>query len=170
MKTLISEKIPRILKNKKRLEKVLNVKISNRGKETSFEGTPEDEFVAEKVIDALNFGFPYKHAIAIKKQELEYETINLKEYTKKHDYERIRGRIIGKGGKALKTISDISDCFVEIKENKIAIIGEPINIENAIQALIQIIRGAKHGNVYKGLEKQKPAPIHDLGLREKESQ
>jgi ribosomal RNA assembly protein len=170
MKTLVSEKIPRILKNKKRLEKALEVTISNRGKETRIEGTPENEFIAEKVIDALNFGFPYAHALSIKKSELEFEIINLKEYTKKHDYERIRGRVIGKNGRALKTLSQLSDCFIEIKENKIGIIGEPLNIENAIQALIQLIRGAKHGNVYKGLEKSQLQQIQDLGLKEKPKQ
>ena len=33
MKTILSEKLPRILKNKKRLEERLNIKITNRGKE-----------------------------------------------------------------------------------------------------------------------------------------
>ena len=167
MKTLISEKIPRILKNKTRLEKLLKIKISNRGKETVIEGTPENEFTAEKVIDAINFGFPYSHATEIKKQDLEFEIINLKDYTKKHDYERIRGRIIGKGGKALRNLSELSDCFIEINENRIGIIGEPLNVKNAIEALTQIIRGSKHGNVYKGLEKSKPEIIQDLGLRDK---
>lgn len=170
MKVLISEKIPRIIKNKKRLEKELNIQIENRGKETKINGTPENEFIAEKVIDALNFGFPYRHALEIKRQGLELEIINLKDYTKKHDYERIRGRIIGKAGKALKTLSDLSDCHIEINENKIGIIGEPINVENSIQAIIQLIQGSKHGNVYKGLEKSQPKPLEDLGLREKDSE
>jgi ribosomal RNA assembly protein len=165
MKTLISEKVPRIIKNKKKLEKILDIKISNRGKETIINGAPEEEFIAEKVLDALNFGFPFKQAITIKKQNLEFEEINLKEHTYKHDYQRIRARIIGKKGKALQTLSQLSDCFIEIKENKIAFIGEPLNIENAIQAIIQLIQGAKHGNVYKGLEKQRPEPIKDLGLK-----
>lgn len=166
MKTLISEKIPRITKNKKRLEKELNIKIETRGKETKLNGTPEDEFIAEKVIDALNFGFPYRHALEIKKQNLEYEEINLKDYTKKHNYELIRGRIIGKSGKALKTLSNLSECYIEIKENKIALIGEPLRIQEAIQSIIQLIQGAKHGNVYKGLEKNQPKPIEDLGIKE----
>ena len=50
MKTLISEKIARILKNKKRLEKELNVKITNSGKEVSVSGDSVDEYIAEKVI------------------------------------------------------------------------------------------------------------------------
>lgn len=167
MKILISEKIPRIVKNKKNLEKKLNVTLEIKGQETIIDGSPEDEFIAEKVIDALNFGFPFKQAISIKEQDLEFEEINLKDHTPRKDYETIRGRVIGKSGKALKTLSELSDCFIEIKGNHIGIIGEPLNIESTIQALIQLIQGAKHGNVYKGLENQKPEPVQDLGLKKR---
>ena len=68
MKIILSEKLPRILKNKKRLEKKLNIKISNRGKEVQINGNPGDEYIAEKVIDALNFGFPFSTAISIKEE------------------------------------------------------------------------------------------------------
>ena len=53
MKIIISEKLPRILKNKKFLENKLNVKITNRGKEVMIQGSPEEEYIAEKVIDCL---------------------------------------------------------------------------------------------------------------------
>ena len=94
MKTIYSEKLPRILKNKKRLEKELNVKITNRGKEVSVNGDSEDEYIAEKIIDALNFGFPFSVAMLIKKEDFLLEIINIKEHTKRHDLETVRARII----------------------------------------------------------------------------
>src|SRR6056297_1643554 len=109
MKKIISEKVSRILKNKKKLESILEVKISSRGKEVSIDGTPENEFIAEKVIDALDLGFPFGQAISIKEQGLELESVNLKDHTPRKDYEVIRGRVIGKKGKALKTLSQLSD-------------------------------------------------------------
>ncbi len=96
MKTILSEKLPRILKNKKRLEEKLNVKITNRGKEVSIKGKPSDEYIAEKVIDALNFGFPFSVAMLIKGEDFLFEVINIKEHTKRHDLENIRARIIGR--------------------------------------------------------------------------
>ena len=57
MKKIICEKLPRILKNKKKLSEVLGVTLTNRGKEVYIEGSPEKEYIAEKVIDAINFGF-----------------------------------------------------------------------------------------------------------------
>ncbi|MBS3076403.1 hypothetical protein J4481_01530 [Candidatus Pacearchaeota archaeon] len=166
MRTIISEKLPRIIKNKKKLEKILNIKITNRGKEVNIEGSPEDEYIAEKVIDAINFGFPFSYAVSIKKEEKEFEILNVKDYTTKQNYERIRGRIIGKEGKTLKTISNLTGCNLEINENKVGIIGNPELIKNAQDAIIEIVQGSKQTNVYSRAERNKTPPIEDLGLRE----
>lgn len=165
MKTIISDKLPRILKNKKRLQKSLEIEITNRGKEVQISGTPENEFVAEKVIEAINFGFPISTAISIKEENLEFEIINIKNHTKRKDLGSIKARIIGKGGKALKTLSNLTNCGFEIKDNFVGIVGSPELLKNAQEATISIIKGTKHGNVYAHLEKNRPEPIYDLGLK-----
>jgi len=166
MKIILSEKVPRILKNKKRLESKLNIKISNRGKEVQIDGKPEDEYLAEKVIDALNFGFPFSVAISIKEEDLEFEILNIKDYTTRKDLNRIRARIIGKGGKTLKTLNQLTKCNFELKDNQIGIVGSPELIENAQESVISIIKGAKQANVYSHLEKNQVKPVLDLGLKE----
>jgi len=165
MKTIYSEKLPRILKSKKKLETELNIKISNRGKEVSITGEPEDEYIAEKVIDSINFGFPIPEALAIKKEDFLFEVINIKEHTKRKDLERIRARIIGKEGKTLKTFCKLTKCFFELKDNEVGIIGSPEHIENAQEAIISIIKGSKQSNVYSLLEKHQVGPVLDLGLK-----
>ncbi len=165
MKIIIAEKLPRILKSKKKLETDLNVSITNRGKEVSIKGDPQDEYIAEKVIDAINFGFPFQDALSIKKEELMFERINIKDHTKRKDLERIRARIIGKGGKTLKTLCTLTRCFFEIKDNEVGIIGPPEYIKNAQEAIISIIKGSKQTNVYSFLEKRQVKPIIDLGLK-----
>ncbi len=166
MKTIYSEKLPRILKSKKRLEEKLNIKITNRGKEVSVQGEPEDEYIAEKVLDALNFGFPFSDALLIKKEDFMFERINIKDHTKRKDLERIRARIIGRGGKTLKTLCNLTKCFFELKDNEIGIIGNPEHIKNAQEAVISIIKGSKQSNVYSFLEKHQTKPILDLGLKQ----
>ena len=166
MKTLISEKPQRIIKNKRRLEKLLSVKITNRGKEITIQGNPEDEETTTQVFDALDFGFPYSIAIELRTENKIFAKLNLKEHTSKKNYSSIRARIIGKSGKAIQTISNLSNCNLELKENEIGIIGKPEEIKNATEALIQLIQGAKHGHVYSLLEKAQPKPIYDLGLKE----
>jgi len=166
MKKIISEKIIRIVKNKSNLERELNVKISVAGKEITIIGEPEEEYIAEKVIEAIDFGFPISDALSIKKEEFLFERLNIKDYTNQKDFERVRGRIIGKDGKALKTLSSLSKCYIELSGNKLGIIGEAECIRDAEEACKLLIKGSKHANVYAYLEKHKIEPIADLGLKE----
>ncbi len=165
MKIIISEKLPRIIRNKKRLEEILNVKITNRGKEVSINGKPTDEYLAGKVIDALDFGFPFSVAILIKTDDFVFEILNIKNYTKRKDLERIRARLIGKHGKTLKTLCELTKCSFEIKDNFIGIIGPPECIQNSEESVRLIIQGSKQSNVYKFLEKNQIKEPIDLGLK-----
>lgn len=166
MKRLISDKIVRVIKNRKRLEKALNVKIVNRGKEVFVEGDGVNEYVAEKVLDALDFGFPFSVALLIQEEDFTFEVINIKDHTKRKDLKSIRARIIGAGGKTLKTLSDLTRCFLELKDNVVGIVGDPEDIKNAEYAIVSIIQGAKQSNVYSHLEKHQGEPVGDLGLKE----
>lgn len=167
MKKILSNKIARIIKNKKKLEASLDVKIINRGKEISLEGNSLNEYIAEKVIEALDFGFPLSAALLIKDEDFVFEVINIKDHTRRKDLERIRARIIGKKGKTLQTLHNLTNCNFELKDNEVGIIGDAENIENAQQAVVSIIKGAKQSNMYSFLEKHHPQPILDLGLKDK---
>ncbi len=158
MRKMILDKIPRIIKARKSLEKELGVKIALSGREISIIGKPEEEYIAQRVIDAIDFGFPIEAALLIKEEDLALEILNIKEHTKRKDYERIRGRIIGQGGKTKNTISSLTDCFIEVKDNRVATLGHPENIKNARQAIISLVKGAKQANVYAYLEHHKPLP------------
>ncbi len=165
VKTIIVDKLSKITKNKKRLESKLNIKISNRGREVRILGSPEEEYVAEKVIDALNFGFGYSDAIRIKEEDFVFEKFSIKDYTHRKNLESVRARVIGTKGKTLNTIGDLTGCVVELNGNEIGIIGPAELIKNAQDAVISIIQGAKQSNAYKFLEKNRPQPILDLGLK-----
>ena len=162
---IICEKVPRVTKNRTILEKTLGVNITNRGKEVSIDGSSEDEYLAERVILALEFGFPFSVALMIKEEDFVFEIINIKEHTNRKNFEIIRARIIGKGGKTLRTLETLTECFFEIKDNKLGIIGDSEYIKNAQEAVISLIRGAKQGNVYAFLEKHRVKPVFDLGLK-----
>jgi len=166
MQKIICEKITRIIKSKGNLERELNVKLDIDGKEVSISGEPEDEYIAERVIEALDFGFPFSDALKIKKEDIMFEILNVKECTNKKNFERVRGRIIGKEGKALRTISNLGDCAIELSGNKLGIIGCAENMRPVEEACKLLIKGSKHANVYAYLEGHKPEPIIDLGLKE----
>lgn len=167
MKKLIVEKNGKIAKNRIELEKNLGIKIKINGKEITIDGKPEDEYYAEKIIDALSLGFPLQVALLIKDDDYAFEVINIKEFTKRKDLERIRARIIGSGGKTLKVLEDLTKCDFQVKENNVGIIGDAEYIKNAEDAVMSLIRGAKHAKVYNYLEKHQVQPVIDLGLKEK---
>jgi len=168
MKKITIDKVPRLIKLRKKLEKELQVKITNKGKEFSIEGEAEKEYLAEKILYAIDMGFSLPTALLIRNEDYAFEKLRIKDFTKRKDISRIKGRIIGTQGKTLHTLSQISDCSFEIKGNEIGIIGDAINIKNAQDAIISIIKGSKTGNVYARLEKNRPMQIMDLGLKEKE--
>ncbi len=167
MSILISEDISKVIKNKKRLERLLKVKIIIKGEEISVEGIPEDEYIAEKVIDAINLGFPVSIALLIKEEDFLFEILDIKKYTHRKDLETIRARIIGKGGKTLKTLNTLTQCYFELKDNDVGIIGSAELIKNAQDAVIFLIQGSKQANVYSFLEKHQVQPVLDLGLKKK---
>ena len=166
MNILICNKIPRIIKARKKLEEKLNIKINIEGKKINLEGNPEDEYTGEKVIQAIDFGFPFRDALEISEEGKIFEIVKIKEHTKRKDLKTIRARIIGKKGKTLKVLSDLTKCSFEIKDNEIAIIGYPEEIENGITAIQNLIRGAKQSNVYTYLEKNQIKQIEDFGLKD----
>jgi ribosomal RNA assembly protein len=165
MERIIYEKPQRIIRNRRKLEEMLGIKITGKDNKIVIQGTPEDEYVAEKVIDALEFGFPFSVALLIKEEDLMFEIMNIKEYTRRKDLEKVRARIIGKRGKTLRTLLELTKCHFEIKGNQVGIIGEPEYMRNAQDAMISLIRGAKHANVYAFLEKHQVKPVLDLGLK-----
>jgi KH domain-containing protein len=167
MAILISEDISKVIKNKNKLERLLNVKIIINKEEISVEGSPENEYLAEKVIDAINLGFPLPVALLIKEEDFLFEILDIKKYTHRKDLETIRARIIGKDGKTLRTLNTLTDCYFEIKNNSVGIIGSPELIRTSQDAVISLIQGSKQANVYAFLEKHHATPILDLGLKEK---
>lgn len=163
---IVCDKIIRIIKSKNNLEKELNVILKIKGQEVSISGKSEDEYIAEKVIEALDFGFPFSDALKIKNEDIMFEVLNVKECTSKKNLESVRGRIIGKEGKAIRTISDLGDCHIELSGNKLGIIGSCENMRPVEEACKLLIKGSKHANVYAYLEKHRIEPIIDLGLKE----
>ncbi|MBD3252307.1 hypothetical protein GF386_01095 [Candidatus Pacearchaeota archaeon] len=155
MQEIYIENLKKVLGNKNKLEKELDIKIKNKGKLVLVEGLTEKEFIAIKILEAIDLNFSIDDALKLKKEEIIMQILNIKKITKRHDLERIRARIIGTHGKTLKTLTDLTKCSISLKDNKIGIIGDCEEIEDAIQAVKSLIQGSKQGNVYARAEKQR---------------
>ena len=90
------------------------------------------------------------------KTDYSLEVIDIEEYTgTKNHLQRVRGRLIGTEGKARKTIEALTECYVSIYGRTVAIIGNVENVALARKAVEGLLKGSKHGNIYKWLEKRR---------------
>jgi len=154
MKTIYIRSGRKIAQNKEELEKKLKVKLEVKGSSTTIEGKSEiDEYFAERVLKALDFPFTIDEALLLLKEDYLFEVINIKAHTKRKDLATIKGRIIGTEGKTLRVLQDLSESYIVVKDNNVAIIADSNNFENARQSVFSIIRGSKQANVYAYLEK-----------------
>ncbi len=159
------ENIRKLILNKKKLEKALDVKITNKGKLVFVDGEADKEFTALQVMEAIKLDFPIEKALELTNEDVILQTIHIKDITKRNDLERVRGRIIGTQGKTLKTLNNVTGCHFELSDNQVGIIGNTEDIEEAKQAVTSLIQGSKQSNVYtraERLKKQKRLDPVDL--------
>jgi len=149
------ENIKKVLSNKPKLEKELEVEITNKGKNVFVDGSAEKEFIALEVLGAINMGFPLNDALELRKEDVNLQILNIKDLTKRTDLERVRARIIGKHGGTLRTLNNLTQCNIQLYDNNVGVIGDCEEIDDAIQALTSLIQGSKQSNVYARLEKQR---------------
>ncbi len=149
------ENLKEVIRSKKRLERELKVKITNKGHLVFVDAQPEKEFIAIEVLEAINAGFSADKALDLQQDNFMLQTVHIKDITKRNDLERVRARIIGTKGKTLKTLSNLTNCEIAMDDNEIGLIGPAEEMEDAVQAVTSLINGSKQGNVYGRLERQR---------------
>jgi len=153
VKKLYIKSARKVLQNKKELENKLGVKVYVRGTTTIIEGKKEvDEYFASRVLESFDFPFLVEDSLLLKSEDFDFKILHIKDHTKRHDLDVIKGRIIGKKGKTLKVLGDLTGCEVVVKDNLVAIIGPVERVHEAEVAVISLIKGSKQGNVYAHLE------------------
>jgi len=152
MESIIFSNTAEIKKAKTELERKLDIKITITGKRVSFEGSGLNEYEASMILDAINLGFSAKKALLLLDPEIQFRSLNIKEFTNRKILKDVRARVIGREGKTKRTIEDLTDSTIIVKDNTIGIIGYANTMENTLTALRNLIRGSKEANVYRFLE------------------
>ena len=160
-------RIREVINNKKDLEKKLNLRISIKGKKVFVEGNSLDEFEAESVFDAMNFGFSAKKALLLLNEDNLFKKVHIKDFTRRNDKKVVRARLIGLHGKTKKTIEEISGCDLVITESDVGIIGDAEYIDEAVTAIFNLIKGSKQSNAYFFLERMniEKKKSYSLGIK-----
>ena len=121
----------------------------------STENTIDPTYVwkARDIIKAIGKGFNADKAFYLIEDSTFLETIQLE--GSKNNILRLKSRLIGEKGKARSMIETGTDTYISIFGSHISIIGEIAEIRSAREAIDMLIRGSKHGTVYRLLEQKR---------------
>ncbi len=142
-----------ILKEVQRKGKV-EVAINGEGN-LEIEGEGGDVWVAMQVLRALDFNFLPQQAYKLFNDNYFLELIDLELIlSNPKAIERYKGRIIGEGGRAKRTLQELSGAFLSIMGSKVAILGEFDDLQLAKEGVLRLLEGSPHTSVYAFLEKK----------------
>ena len=113
-----------------------------------------EPFKAVEIVSAIGRGFSPENAMRLLSGENSLHIIDLREFAGKSpdQIERVKGRIIGEGGKARLNIENLTNALITVYGRTVAIIGEPNQLRLAVDAISSLSSGSMHGPVYTKLE------------------
>ncbi|MBI2507904.1 RNA-processing protein [Candidatus Woesearchaeota archaeon] len=143
---------------KRKIEKATKTKLKVNSQEGEIEilGEPLEVYQAEPIVKAVARGFNPEIALTLTNEENCFDLIDFKHHAggSKKKLERMKSRLIGEKGRCRKTIEDISNVKISIHGKTVGIIGRIENVHLARTAIVDILKGAPHGPVYKKLEER----------------
>jgi ribosomal RNA assembly protein len=144
---------------KKQLEQLTKTKLQIDSEEGDVTISGEDAitlYATKEMIQAIGRGFNPDIAKMMIKQDYGFELISISDWAKtKEEFERLRGRVIGEGGKSRTLIEELTETSICVYGKTVGIIGQAEMLPLARRAVESILSGSRHGNVYKWLEKRR---------------
>ncbi len=113
---------------------------------------------ASNIVKAIGRGFSHQLALKLISDDYFLEVIRLKSYIKgnsRSQYQRIKGRIIGKKGVTKKAIEELTSINLVVSGNTISLIGTYEELQVGRDAVTKIITGSPIESVLGILEQQK---------------
>jgi ribosomal RNA assembly protein len=113
-------------------------------------------YLAREIIRAIGRGFNPEIALQLLKQDYAFELIPVMDYARNpNDLERLRGRVIGEGGKSRRTIEELTQTTICVFGKTAGIIGPANCIQDARRAIESLLAGSPHAHVYRWLERRR---------------
>ncbi len=150
---------------KKTIEEKLEVKLqidSEAGDVTiTLADTARDPsmlFRAKEVATAVGRGFSPDNAFRlIRDENAIMDVIDLRMVFGKSesDIKRIKGRIIGEGGKTRRLIEELTDTNMAVYGHTVSIIGTIEQVQAAREAVQMLVKGSMHAKVYRFLHRKR---------------
>lgn len=144
-------------KEKKKVEENTKTKISVDSKTGEVEVEGKDAvlyYICIEIVKAVGRGFNPKNAMLLLDEKKYLDLIDLEDFVSGKEVERVKGRIIGRNGRAWKEIEEKSGAKISVYGNTVGIIGDFEETEKARTAVEMLIEGREHENVYNFLKKE----------------
>lgn len=146
---------------RRNLEKTLDVTLEIDSQTGLITITNEEDSLAEinsiEVIRAIGRGFsPERAKKLIEEEDMMLDIIDISDIADTPaKLARVRGRIIGKDGRAREQIENMTGASLSIYGKTISIIGLPEQTGEAHTAVNMLINGSDHNTVFNFLDKKK---------------
>lgn len=146
---------------RKFLEKMLHVTLEIDSQSGLIEIINEEDSLAEirsmEVIKAIGRGFsPERAKKLLEDDDMILTLIDLSDIADTpQKLARIRGRIIGREGKAREQIENMTGALVSVYGKTVGIIGMPDQMNDAHTAVTMLINGSDHSTVFNFLDRKK---------------
>ena len=111
-------------------------------------------FKAVEIITAISRGFSPQRAMRLLEGEEMFQQIDLRDYTGRspNALARIKGRIIGEGGKSRRTIEELSGASMSVYGHTVCMIGTYHELRLATDAIDMLCKGSMHKSAYNMLQ------------------
>ena len=116
---------------------------------------PINVMKAAEIVKAIALGFPLEKALRLMEEDQVLVVVDLKQRVgdAPNHLRRVKARIIGEGGRARKTIEQMTGVDMVIGDYHVAIIGEYERAMAAKEAVEMLIEGRMHSTVYRHLDR-----------------
>jgi ribosomal RNA assembly protein len=114
-----------------------------------------EAFRAIEVVTAISRGFSPERAYHLfEDEEVMFQQLDLHDYAGKSPstLARIRGRIIGEGGKARRMIEELTGSYISVYGHTVGFIGNYREVKLATDAIAMLAKGSMHKSVYSMLQ------------------
>ena len=119
---------------------------------------PVKKMKTPDVILAIGRGLSPKRAVNLLEDEINLRVYDIREWVGRqpNQIRRMRSRLIGRNGLIRASrIEELSGTEIAIYGSSVIVIGDEMGLEVANPAIESILRGAEHGSVLHGLEKDR---------------
>jgi ribosomal RNA assembly protein len=122
-------------------------------------------YATKEMIKAIGRGFNPDIAQLLLKQDYTQETIRIDEFAPKSQMNRLKGRIIGRDGRARKNVEELTETYICVYGKTVSIIGTSDNTALARKAVESLLKGSMHSTIYKWLSrKRKEMKMREFGV------